>query len=293
MKKNLFYVMSLAAVFSLGSCSQEDLADVQKEDGVKLGIKSISATAVQSRGTGIIEGEYLPSGSKVGLWINEDGMFYNDVMYENIVCTATGTGSSQTWNVGRDILLYGEGDVFLYYPYNADHYDYSEIPIDCTTNNDYMYATGIASASEPELEANLQHICAWIQINVQKGNYSGACELDEIGMGNVGVTGTFNLRTGVYTDNNSSVYIQENLGNFASGLTVNYLVVPISNKTPWMFTYVDNLETVQHNFSEKWQAGKKYIYNLTINEDKYLNISLLGVNDWETVGTYDIETKPM
>lgn len=293
--------MSLAAVFSLGSCSQEDLADVQKEDEVKLGIKSISAT-VQSRSTGVIE-DYLPQNAKMGIFFREEGKTtYDGSTYNNILCTQTSitNGWNQTWDINEDILLSTtEGKGYLYYPYQQAATDITAIPIDCSDGNtDFLYSYGIASHNTNWIEASLDHLCAWIQINITQGNYMGTGKLTEIGFGNLaGTKGTFNLITEEFTPASGDyggLYITDNLGNFKNGdLTYDILVIPSKTKNPNLWFYVDNIEFNGKSFTTPWKAGYKYTYNVTISENQYVDLTLISVHAFENGGTESWTDKPL
>lgn len=262
--------MSLAAVFSLGSCSQEDLADVQKEDGVKLGIETTSIT--QSRS--VVETSYLPDGAQMGVFLRESGKdTYDDDSYKNILYTATGT-TSQTWgSTAAPELSNTSGNVYAYYPYTAGDFDLTAIPVDLSTGDvDFMYSIAPASVnySNPEASLTMRHLCALIRITFKKGTYEGECILENVKIEGAGSTGTFNLLTNTYTpeEDAEGEIILENIKkdyldldfSGANGATVDFLVYPHNN------TYMGNSSAYFPSIFFNFDGSYNFDYGSILSE---------------------------
>lgn len=296
--------MSLAVVFSLGSCSQEDLADVKQEKGVKLGIESTSI--MQSRG--VVETAYLPDGAEMGVFLKESSKnTYDNNTYANIKYTATGT-TSQTWSSdAAPELSNTSGNVYAYYPYAQDAgTDITAIPVDLSTGDvDFMYSTAPASVnySNPNASLTMKHLCALLRITFKRGTYEGNCNLTDIKAESVSYAkGTFNLLTNEFTpekDNYDDVVEVDikrtnlNKSFKTTDVTIDFLVHP-SCGFPLIFFGFDGSSYDAYGaiypdddsfMSLTFEAGKIYTIEVTIDRTAIrTGVGQVSVETWTNSG---------
>lgn len=95
--------------------------------------------SVQNESTRTVVREtYLPRGSTMGVFLfDKDGGRYDNQSYNNVKFTATGGGTTQTWDGVTDLLLSStQGKATAYFPYDAAVTDIAKIPIDAGTDID-------------------------------------------------------------------------------------------------------------------------------------------------------------
>ena len=101
MKKIHFYLCLLWGLLSILSCSED--TDVPAKQGTPLSL-SVTTTRLQSKA--LIEAATLPDKSTLGLMlVDGGGLTYDKTTYHNVLATASGSGSSQSWGLDRDLLL--------------------------------------------------------------------------------------------------------------------------------------------------------------------------------------------
>ena len=279
----LSQLLCIGAVFS--ACTDDE---VFNQTTKALQVSVSTETPAESRA--IIDGGYLPDGASIGVTlIAEDGSAYDGQAFTNLQYTAAGEGSSQTWSSATPASLsITAGKVIAYYPYyDSDDFDLKAVPVETTSQTDYMYAkpvTGINMVS-PAANLTMQHAMTDIRINVKKGTYTGTGEVTKITAKApaFATSATMDVETGVFANVSGSgaQFVQELTGTaISSGNVVHdFLIVPDVKSTSGevsIFVIIDGKKfAVTVPYTECFQQGFAYTYNLTLDNAA---LTLDGVN---------------
>lgn len=128
---------------------------------------------------GLISGETLPSGSVIGLYMYDvEGNRYDGWRYENVAYTATGSGSSQSWDSENRIMVSStEGTLYGYYPYYEDVQSIGKIPVTATSEvqEDVMWAEPVSEISKDSRTVSIimKHALSAVRLTLRRGSYTG------------------------------------------------------------------------------------------------------------------------
>ena len=133
----------------------------------------------------IVHGEQLPDGSAVGVCLTTvQGADYDGKGYYNIRYVAEGAGVSQSWSSENPIMLSSTAGVAVaYYPYSdKEDLAVSSLPVEITSQTDYMYSGKISGldVASPEADITMQHAMTDIRFNLVLGDYTGSADVTEI-----------------------------------------------------------------------------------------------------------------
>ena len=135
-------IPSLALIAVAAACSPLEPETSTMTEDTPLQVSVSNAAVVASRG--IIRSTSLADGSEIGLTLYDiSGTSYQGADCENRCYTASGTGSSQTWESESPIMVSNTpGTLYGYYPYSssADRIDAIAVRADSDNQTDWMYA---------------------------------------------------------------------------------------------------------------------------------------------------------
>lgn len=176
MKKIFITLAAMATIVACNSLPEQ----LPGSERATLSIK------VEAQTKALITESVLPDASEIGVFFSEpDKTSYDESTYENIKFTAAGANAAQTWTPETDILLSGtKGTLYGYYPYSAEVSDISAIPVDVTTQIDYMWATPVENLSNetPAATLQMQHALTAVRFNIKNKNYSGTGNIKAVTM---------------------------------------------------------------------------------------------------------------
>ena len=259
-------------------------------------------TNLTKAGTGLITGNFLPDGATLGVTLRKsDGSRYDGQDYTNVLYTASGTESEQTWAgpAQNPILLSAtEGTAYAYFPRQADLADITQIPISNETETDYMYSAPAENISIANKTASFQmsHVMSVIRVSVVKGNYTGVGSIETLQVkGNTAATSAkLNVLTQELTDITGAGTAISKTGSwtFTSIGTQDLWAVPAETTSPLQFTVgVDGNNLLATSETLELLPGKIYTYTLTINSNE-LKISKVTVTDWDIIPKDNLTPEP-
>lgn len=147
---------------------------------------AVLSIKVEAQTKALITESVLPDASEIGVFFSEpDKTSYDESTYENIKFTAAGANAAQIWTPETEILLSGtKGTLYGYYPYSTEVSDITSIPVDVTTQNDYMWATPVEKLSNEASTAvlHMQHALTAVRFNIKNKDYSGAGVIKAVSM---------------------------------------------------------------------------------------------------------------
>lgn len=301
MRKLFFSMLLLTSVFT--SCDkndsgiQNDLSGNTEKQEVNL---SVGINKVRSKLVRSILNDF-PTGAEIGIFATT-GTLGNH--YDNEIANANvkATHNSGAWSCDPSIYLSNNNaKLFAYYPYNSLNGDGSAIPVEHTSQTDYLYGTHTESTVDngnPNVRLNMNHALALLQFKLSKLNYTGAAKLTKIEVVNAtGKTvlyskGTLDISTGKITSTegeNKSAVISGDLltiPNTASLEEINYpkiMLLPCQTHDVGEiiinFTIDDKVYTYNVPLGTKWETGTKNTYTVTI-QGTAITIGDVVISDW-------------
>lgn len=199
------------------------------------------------------------------------------------------------WVPDKKLEVVSNGTVFAYYPYNKDITSGTSIPVETTTQTDYLYAEkSVISAKSPEAILYMKHALSLVSIRVRKNDYQHAGRLEKIEIIGIQTTGTLNIATGTVTKTGEASFIlrEPNIVLDDNNLTkTSSIILPtnMANTTVKIKAIVDGNTffydvPVVHN----WEAGNEYIYTLNLNKMQEIDPDVeFEVEYWSKFGKDD------
>ncbi len=290
-----FFICAAAAIVALASCSKTEVVNTSAPE--EIGFKAVTG-AITKAPLGDQDHETM------GVFANYTegkGIYFDDAMF--VEGTEWVGSPIQYWP------LTGSLDFAFYAPYNKDAASrvYTTSPAantmsiivdNSTTQVDWLYGadvkTGTKNSPIADVSPTMKHLLAKIEINV-KG--SSSVKINEITLTGTKQkeTATINYATGELTWTNANTPVDWNfLANTTpatdpfvldsnSPKTFTCYVIP-SAQTSFVLHYaISGVNAPNHTHSlttfAGWEAGKKYVYNITVTpgEIKFTP----DVTDWD------------
>lgn len=95
------------------------------------------------------------------------------------------TFDGRRWKAEKQVEVTAEQKVSAYYPYNVQYTDMTAIPVDITTQEDYMYGEGGVSVEKPSAVLVMKHALSLVRILIKKNDYTGDGMVDAVTFGGV------------------------------------------------------------------------------------------------------------
>ena len=206
------------------------------------------------------------------------------------------TFDGRRWKAGKQVEVTAEQKVSAYYPYNVQYTDMTAIPVDITTQEDYMYGEGGVSVEKPSAALVMKHALSLVRILIKKNDYTGDGMVDAVTFGGVRLSASMDVTSGKllptgqpgeykaggnYTlDDASPVYVEAILMpvGTAEGITVN---VHVDGRD---FTYALPPTHV-------WNPGMIYTYTLNMKSGYNCEVDVdhvpMDEEYWSTFGKTD------
>lgn len=294
MKTKLFYVTLLGMSILLGSCANDNLQEPES------GKKNLNIQATIGEITSRAPIASFSNASEMGLFITA-GNLGNDydgiAAYSNVKATV----NNNAWSLAIPVYLSNNtAKIYAYYPYSASTTTGTTVPIETTSQTDFLYGTHVASVNNttPNCPITMQHVLALVDFKFAKQNYSGTGKLTKIEIANasgkklLNNKGTINIQTGAITKDattsgDTSRTLDYTLTTTAAATSADpFLVIPVSPLTSagdltMTFTvdgkaYVYNLPA-----ATEWVSGTKNTYAVTLS-GKGLTVGNVTITDWTT-----------
>lgn len=294
MRKTIFFAAALA--FMVSACNQPDKTPVQFDDlgQLKVNVRTNAQTKA------LIETSALENGSELGISVLEAGDADYDgfANYKNVKLTASASGSNQVWTPAFDVLLSTtEGTLYAYYPYSAAVTDIKAVPVETTSQTDYMYGTPVEGLFNKNASADvvLNHALAAVRFNVVKGSFSGTGQVTDIAVNGQQIANkaTMNSLTGVlaaFEGNNER--INPAFAPFVlstSGEVKDIIIIPTGTDGVMTISMtIDDYEIQAQTPAMDFAEGTISEFDLTVNSQS-LAIGEVTVTPWSTVDKGNID----
>lgn len=229
--------------------------------------------------------ETFTVGDAIGLWIDE-GMTttYNGVQYDNLRLDKTEEG----WVMAKDVpLTKTTATVYALYPYDAGM-EGTVVTLRLSDGTDYLQevVTGISNTS-PTVSLSMKHLRAKLVVRIHRGSYAGAGLISSgiIEGSSLSVNGTYDLKTRKFasTDGISSVSMTGTVTGTDTLEEEWYVFSRFGTAlSPLSFAFtVDGtvFPTVSSQESIEFEGGKKYIYDITLN-NHVATVTAVTIEPW-------------
>ena len=286
----LSQLLCIGAVFT--ACTDDEV--VNQADTAPLQVSVNTSLAKQSRA--IVHGEWLPSGSTIGVSLfDTEGDDYDGQGYYNIQYKGNGEEEDQTWSsMGvTPAVSANEAVLVAYHPYNDDEdLDITAIPVEIVSQTDYMYSgpvTGITNAA-PKADIVLDHALTAIRVKLVLGDFTGDASVSEIAVASPALASSATLNAADGSLDNiagqgDKFTLPVGFELVAGGTDNDIMFVPDasveSGVTTVSATIGGKKYTAGIEFDEAYRQGYIYTYTLTLNNSGFA-VTKVNVNPWET-----------
>ena len=289
--------LMLCALMATACTDTLDEASLPKPLSVDVNARDITARAP-------IHGTALPDASSIGIsLLAEDGTAYDGVTYANLKYTASGTAPDQTWST-PDIptLSSTSAKLVAYYPW-ADGTDYTAVPVETSTQTDYMYSkwfTGLSNAN-PNASIVMQHALTAVRVALVKGDFTADVDVSSVSVKSpaFATAGSLDATTGALsglTGIGEAVTVTADFPLTAQATNVEVMAVPDVSVAAGVTTVTtqigDRKYSVNINFTESYKQGYIYTYTLTLNNTG-MEVTSVAVTPWQegTTGSGDLNVE--
>jgi len=285
MTQSLFSLL-LTTSLALTACnSEEDSVDLP--NGNKL---SITVGLNQQSRAGLITGTTLDNGSEIGITL-DDGANTDYDAVNNIKFTAAQGNNRQEWTSESPVTLSGTtGTLYAYYPYKQGT-NLSAIPVETTSQTDYLYATPVENVNESNasIPISMNHILANVNVKIVGNNYAGEGNISAISIQSDGfaTAGTFNAAQLIpaftaFTGQGEAIEktVTTTLGASAG---TDLMVVPTGEAAPITFkATIDEVDYIVSSADVTLVNGNSYEYTLQVSST-YMGVDATTVKTWNYV----------
>lgn len=244
-------------------------------------------------------------GDQLGLFVKAGGSIMAP-NYSGVSGQVVGQYSSSAWSLAPKVALTETSAyVYAYYPYNSSVSSGRSIPIDISTNTDYLYGGNpvTASSAHTSVALTMKHALAVLAFNIKRNGYIGNGQLTSVTIRNTAgyeifvTEGTMNCATGTISSSAYGSYtITTNKTINESGWTTDLpmaMVIPFNTLSPSgvevVFVVDGNEYVVTVPINKEFLSGQKYVLNLTINSsDLNVDNENITILPWGTDGTVNI-----
>lgn len=217
-------------------------------------------------------------GDEIGVYVTSgtlDAMYNNKAEYANVQSIWGGVTWAQSTNVYLDNK---EATIYAYYPYTTSAGNGKAIPVESTSQTDYLYGVGDRPANIANSTCNieLKHALTQIAFKIKTKNYSGNGVLQELKVSNnsgantIYTKGTMNCQTGEITGTELGTLVlaaNHHLTETESVFSAMTLPVkdPTADKAIMLTFKIDDVDyTYALSSGTIWAPGTKNVYSITL-----------------------------
>ena len=243
---------------------------------------------------------------KLGLFIKAENSL-SASNYGEVTGQVVGNYNGSSWAAVPSVSLSASSAyVFSYFPYSASVASGSAVPVDITTETDYLYGRSPVTAnnSNASVSLSMKHALCVLSFNVKRNGYIGTGNLTSVTIRNKSgkikfiSSGTMDISTGNITGSAYNGYtISTSKQITESGWTSDLpmaMVVPFSTASPseleLEFVVDAKSYVVDVPVNKSFTAGSKYVINLTINSSTLeLDASNITIIPWGSEQSVDLD----
>lgn len=269
MKKSILFFLS---AISLVSCHEEVETSRLLEVSASVATRSVSD---------------FSENDSIGLFVQKT----NGSMYNDCDCSqnAKAVYNSGKWNILQNIRIGADtGNVFAYYPYNADVTDYKNIPVTTAAQVDYLYSEKASViATQPKAILTMKHSMSLVSFQISRNNYPSAGVISYIEITGIPTTGNLDITSGTISAGaiNNTFSHDCNIALSAAPVSIDFIAIPCNTDGITAVFTVDG-KTFTYKFpTGALEKGKTNSYSLSLNYSELLQTSS-SVSPWIAGNSY-------
>lgn len=291
MKKLLLF--GLLAVSLLNSCSKENGTDFPEPDPDPTPVQPGEQTFLKLTPSIELMSEVVSRGAITQFQKDDEiGLFYNDTCINKKF-----TYNGSVWGGGAVALSSTMKNVYCYFPYSSEVKSHDNMPVEITSQTDYLAGTAIVGTSAANADIKMKHALSLVRVTFKKNNYSGVGKIESVTWNNIYKSAKYNVITSTLTPEGEKGTYQTG-GNFIvddskDPVTVETILLPVNTAEGISLTVkVDGEDrTYEIPAVHKWEPAKAYTYTLTLKGGYNSPIDLeeypIDVTHWSTFGKTD------
>lgn len=288
--KKMYLLMPFVAL-ALASCSNDD--DALNSRSAALNVK-VALDNPSSRA--LITNTTFAAGTEIGIFMTEeDGSAYDDQTtgYSNVKYTASGEGDDQIWtNTTNPIMLSAtNGKAVAYYPW-FDNDDMTAIPLETTSQNDYMYSNSqVVNNGKTDATFVMSHALTAVRVKIINDSYSGAGLVEGISIKstNFATAGSMDITDGTvsYTVGTEGTVVALPVASdakteAAAPYTNEYMLVPTGTNGEIQVDVNMDGKLFRNKVTLTAAALKGYIYTIELSaKNNSLGITKVTIDPWK------------
>lgn len=232
---------------------------------------------------------------KIGIFLTNGELgsnYQDDANAANLSATYRGS-----WKVDKEISITEPGVAYAYYPYSNKVTDGTAVPVEITSQTDYLYARkATVSKENPIAEVGMKHALSLVSVRIRKNDYQYEGRLTKVEVIDVLKEGTMNIATGVVSGSGlpTTFSVEQNLLLDDSELEkTKMIMLPVtvgaaSGNMRFQITVDEKIYLWDIPKSHIWEAGKEYTYTLNLGKVPEEHPDLeLDVDYWTNYGKDD------
>lgn len=232
---------------------------------------------------------------KIGIFLTNGELgsnYQDDANAANLPATYRGS-----WKVDKEISITEPGVAYAYYPYSNKVTDGTAVPVEITSQTDYLYARkATVSKENPIAEIGMKHALSLVSVRIRKNDYQHVGKLTKIEVLDILQSGTMNIATGEVTGEGSpaiysvepNLLLDDNELEKTKMIMLPVVVGEASGNMRFQITVDEKVYAWDIPKSHIWEAGKEYTYTLNLSKIPEEQPDLeLDVDYWTSYGKDD------
>lgn len=298
MKINQLLVLATAAAAVTSSCQKAPIAEQAISKAVTF--SSTIANQVTTKAVGA----NWENNDAIGVFMKTGSGLSNVLASNKQYVTANGDGNFKAGSTTEELMYPTDGsnvDFIAYYPYQTSisNNTYPVNVSDQTQQNkiDLLYANNVTAANVNTANAQLQfsHKLSKVNLTITAGKGVSTLNGLTVTYNGFNTTANFDLATGTLAAAANPADIKAKITSGATSTTAEAILLPVSNVAgaKVFFKIGNDTYTWTLPSTTVYDAGKKYSYTITLQEDAGTNKAVVAsgsITDWTDVpsGSYTI-----
>lgn len=298
MKVNQLLFLATAAAAVTSSCQKAPVSEQEITKAVTF------SSTISNQVTTKAAGANWESNDAIGVFMKTGSGLSNALASNKQYVTTSGDGNFKANSTTEEISYPADGsnvDFIAYYPYQTtiSNNVYPVNVSDQTQQNkiDFMYANNVTGANKNTANAQLQfsHKLSKIELTIAAGTGVSSLTGLTVTYNGFNTTANFDLATGTLAAGTNPAAIKAKTTAGTTTTTAETILLPVANVAGAKVEFKIGNETYTWTLpsSTTYEAGKKYSYNITLQEEAGNNTAVVAsgsIVDWTDVpsGSYTI-----
>lgn len=298
MKVNQLLFLATAAAAVTSSCQKAPVSEQEITKAVTF------SSTISNQVTTKAAGADWENNDAIGVFMKTGSGLSNALASNKQYVTSSGDGNFKATSATEEISYPADGsnvDFIAYYPYQTtiSNNVYPVNVSDQTQQNkiDFMYANNVTGANKNTANAQLQfsHKLSKVNLTITAGKGVSTLSGLTVTYNGFNTTANFDLATGTLAASANPAAIKAKTTAGTSNTTAEAILLPVTSAAGAKVEFKIGTETYTWTLpsSTTYEAGKKYSYNIMLQEEAGNNTAVVAsgsIVDWTDVpsGSYTI-----